>query len=158
VPLSSTAPTPRHSRREGTTNRKPAAPCVLLVDDDRTVRTLLAVSLEMLGCRIVTAGSGVEALRVLNAKPSVDVVVTEAALPVMDGLELVCTMRQTDGLKHLPVILCAASVDEMMMKKAVACGCGRYLLKPVHPDFLFEQIRSLMQQKASHRDVQPAHF
>ena len=37
------------------------------------------------------------------------------------------------------------------MKKAVACGCGRYLLKPVHPDFLFEQIRSLMQQKVAQR-------
>src|SRR5271157_3992920 len=101
---SSTDCTLRHKRREGTPNRKLTAPCVLLVDEDRTVRALLAVSLEMLGCRIVTASSGVEALRVLNAKPSVDVVVTEAALPVMDGLELVCTMRQTDGLKHLPVI------------------------------------------------------
>jgi CheY-like chemotaxis protein len=53
---------------------------VLLVDEDRAVRALLAVSLEALGCRIVTAGNGEEALRVLHAKPSVDVVVTEAAL------------------------------------------------------------------------------
>jgi|SRR5271157_2344948 len=91
------------------------------------------------------------ALRVLHAKPSVDIVVTEAALPVMGGLELLCTIRRTEGLEQLPVILCSASIDEMMMKKAVACGCSRYLLKPVHPDFLFEQIRSLMQQKASRR-------
>ena len=151
LPPGTTDRTPRDKRREGTPNRKLTAPCVLLVDEDRAVRALLAVSLEALGCRIVTAGNGEEALRVLHAKPSVDVMVTEAALPVMDGLELLCTIRQTDGLKQLPVILCSASIDEMMMRKAVECGCGRYLLKPVHPDFLFEQIRSLLQQKASRR-------
>ena len=148
---SSTDRTPRHSRREGTLTKKLIAPHVLLVDGDLMVRALLAVSLKTLGCRIVTAGNGEEALRVLHAKPSVDLVVTEAALPGMDGLELLCAIRQTNGLKQLPVILCAASIDETMMKKAVECGCGRYLLKPVHADFLFEQIRSLMEQKASHR-------
>ena len=150
---SSTDRTPSHKRREGTPNRKLSAPCVLLVDEDPAVHALLAVGLEALGCRIVTAGSGEEALRALRAKPSVDVVVTEAALPVMDGLELLCTIRQTEGLGQLPVILCAVSVDESMMKKAVACGCSRYLLKPVTPDFLFEQIRSLVQQKVSRRGV-----
>ena len=146
---SSTDRTPRHSRREGILTKKLTAPCVLLVDEGRTVRALLAASLGALGCRIVTAGNGEEALQVLHAKPSVDVVVTEAELPVMDGLELLCAIRQTDGLEQLPVILCAASIDETMMKKAVGCGCGRYLLKPVHPDFLFEQIRGLLQQKTS---------
>ena len=149
--LSSVDRLARHSQREGAPNRKLTAPYVLLVEDDRTVRTLLAVGLEALGCRIVTADNGEEALRVLQAKPSVDVVVTEAALPGMDGLELLCSIRRTDGLEQLPVILCSAFIDEVMMKKAVACRCGRYLLKPVSPDFLFEQIRSLMQQRGPHR-------
>jgi CheY-like chemotaxis protein len=147
--LSSTDRMPRHKRHEGALTKKLIAPRVLLVEEDRTVRALLAVSLQALGCRIVTAGNGEEALRVLHARPSVDVVVTAAALPVMAGLELLCAIRQTDGLEQLPVILCAASIDETMMKKAVGCGCGRYLLKPIHPEFLFEQIRSLLQQKAS---------
>jgi len=151
MPLSSSVSALRRSQREGTLRGKFAAPCVLLVDDDRTARSLLAVRLDALGCKVLTADSGEEALRTVRAKPSVDVVVTEAALPGMGGLDLVCTMRQMDGLKHLPVILCAASVDEAMMKKAVACGCGRFLLKPVHADFLFEQIQSLIQQKATHR-------
>ena len=104
VSLNATDRMPRLGRREGTLNRKLAAPCVLLVEDDRTVRTLLTVSLEALGCRILTAGSGEEALRVLRARPSVDVVVAEATLPVMDGLELLCIMRRTEGLEQLPVI------------------------------------------------------
>ena len=39
------------------------------------------------------------------------------------------------------------------MKKAVECRCGRYLLKPAHPEFLFEQISSLLHQKVSRRDI-----
>jgi CheY-like chemotaxis protein len=149
----STDRAPRHSLREGTLTRRLTVPHVLLVDDDRAVRAFLAASLETLGCRIVTAGNGEEALRILHAKPSVGVVVTEAALPVMDGLELLCAIRQTDGHRRLPVIVRSASIDETMMQKAVVCGCGRYLLKPVHPDFLFEQIRSLLRRRASHRGV-----
>lgn len=55
--------------------------------------------LEALGSRVLTAGSGEEALRILRTKSSIDVVVSEAALPVMDGLELLCTIRLTDGLE-----------------------------------------------------------
>ena len=144
------------ARREGTPNKILTAPCVLLVDDDRAVRALLATSLEYLGCRTLTAGNGEEALQVLHAKPSVDVVVTEIALPVMGGLELLRTVRQIDGFKTLPVILCSVFIDEATMKQAVAYRCGRYLLKPVYPEFLFEQISGLLQQKVSRRDVQPA--
>ncbi len=139
--------------REETPNKKLIAPCVLLVDDDPMVRGLLATSLKDLGCRTLTAGNGEEALEVLHAKPSVDLVVTEAAMPVMGGLELLCTVRQTDELKQLPFILCSVSIDEAMMKKAVEYRCGRYLLKPVHPEFLFEQISSLLHQKVSRRDI-----
>jgi CheY-like chemotaxis protein len=126
---------------------------VLLVDDDPAVRGLLAISLKDLGCRTLTAGSGEEALRILHAKPSVDVVIAEVALPMMGGLELLCTVRQTDALEQLPFILCSVSIDEATMKKAVEYGCGRYLLKPVHPEFLFAQISSLLHRKVSRRDI-----
>ncbi len=128
-------------------------PCVLLVDDDPTVRAVLGESLEALGCRLITAGNGEEALWVLRAKPSIDVVVAEVAMPVMGGLELLRIVRQMDRFKALPMILCSAVVDKATMKEAVEQRCGRYLLKPVHPEFLLHQITSLLTQNISRRTV-----
>ena len=122
---------------------------MLLVDDDRAVRALLATSLEYLGCRILTARNGEEALQALHAKPFVDVVVTEVALPVMGGLELLRTVRQIDGFKTLPVILCSVFIDEATMKKASAYGCTRYLVKPIDSEILIEEITAVLAHRAS---------
>lgn len=151
--LHSTNGTSKRHRRRGAPHIKPTAPCVLLVDEDRTVRALFATSLKDLGFRILTAGNGEEALQILRAKPSVDVVVTEVALPVMGGLELLRTVRRTIGLKTLPVILCSVAIDETTTRSAVEYGCDLYLSKPVHPEFLAEQISSLLHPKISRRNA-----
>ena len=141
----------RHGNREGAPSKKLTTPCVLIVDDDQAVRTLLAASLEDLGCKTVMAGNGEEALQVLHAKPSVDLTVAEVAMRVMGGLDLLRAMRETDGLKQLPVILCSTTIDETILKQAVEYKCGRYLLKPVNAEFLFSQISSLLRQEAFRR-------
>ena len=69
-----------------------AQPVVLLVDNDRTVRTLLAASVRDLGYRILTAGDGEEALQVLYGKRSVGVVVTDDNARDQ-GLDLLRTVR-----------------------------------------------------------------
>ena len=130
--------------REGAPNKKLTAPRVLLVDDDRVVRALLAISLEDLGCRILTAGNGEEALQVLHAEPSVDVVVAEIDMPLVDGLELLRRIKQSARHKDLPVILCSVRADPETMKRAVENGCVLYLLKPIEPEFLFEQISTIL--------------
>ncbi len=142
-------------------DRKPghsegARPVVLLVDDDCTVRSLLATSLRHLGCRVLAAGNGKEALRILHTQTSVDVVVTEATMPVMHGLELLRIVRQTHGLRHLGIILCAAALDETTKRSAAKYGCSSYLSKPVHPEFLFDQISGLLHHEDAHPDLQPA--
>jgi two-component system chemotaxis response regulator CheY len=119
-------------------------PVVLLVDDDRTVRTLLTASLNALGCRILTAGNGEEALQLLYTKWPVGVVVTEAAMPVMGGLDLLRTVRQTDRFKTLPIIFCSSVGDEATKEKAFEYDCDHYLTKPVQPEFLFDQISNVL--------------
>ena len=136
----------QNERRAG---KRLTPPCVLLVDDNSLALVLMARNLKELGCSVLSAGNGQEALEILHAEPSVDLVVTDLAMPVMDGLELLRQIRATETLKELPVIFCSGDVDEAMLEKATACGCTRYLVKPVHPEFLFEQIDMIL----SHPEV-----
>lgn len=76
---------------------------VLVVDDDPDVRWITAAFLEEVGCDTVEAGGGGEALAVLAADPGIVVLVTDHAMPGMDGTELISRAR---GLRpDLPALV-----------------------------------------------------
>jgi len=94
---------------------------ILLVDDDAGVRFALTEVLQDRGYRVVCASSGAQALTLLDG---IDVVVTDLAMPGMDGLELVS--RIAARAPALPVILLTAHGSENMVRIASsrgACGC-----------------------------------
>jgi two-component system, chemotaxis family, chemotaxis protein CheY len=122
---------------------------VLLVDDNSLALAFMATSLKELGCSVLSAGNGQEALAILHSGPSVDLVVTDLQMPVMDGLELLRRIRASETLKHLPVILCSGDMEEAMMNRAAEYGCACYLIKPVFPDVLFEQIVTALERAAA---------
>lgn len=102
---------------------------VLLVDDEPGVRFALSEVLHDRGYRVVSAGSGPEALAALDG---VDVVVTDLSMPGMDGLELVSQIAAR--APALPVILLTAHGSEHLLRIASsrgACGC---LSKPFDID------------------------
>lgn len=102
---------------------------VLLVDDEPGVRFALTEVLHDSGYRVICASSGAEALAALDG---VDVVVTDLAMPGMDGLELVSQIAARTPA--LPVILLTAHGSEHMVRIASsrgACGC---LSKPFDID------------------------
>src|SRR5258707_2062541 len=82
----------------------PAQPCVLLVEDDRSVRRYLEVTLQRSGYRVLTAADGLEAMKLaLNSK--VDVVVTDAIMPNLSGHELARFLRSNAKVSSLPIVL-----------------------------------------------------
>jgi DNA-binding NtrC family response regulator len=102
---------------------------VLLVDDEPGVRFALSEVLHDRGYRVISAGSGHEALASLEG---VDVVVTDFSMPGMDGLELVSQIAAR--APNLPVILLTAHGSENLVRIASsrgACGC---LSKPFDID------------------------
>jgi CheY-like chemotaxis protein len=113
--------------------------CVLLVEDDPALRRYLEVVLQRAGYVVMTAGDGLEAMKVLLTL-QVDVIVTDALMPNLDGYELCRFVRQSDHLAHLPIILLSAldpknSTDESEQVNA-------FLAKPVSPEELLATINS----------------
>ena len=115
------------------------AQCVLLVEDDPALRRYLEVVLQRAGYDVMTAGDGLEAMKVLLTL-QVDVIVTDALMPNLDGYELCRFVRNSDHLAHLPIILLSAldpknSTDESEQVNA-------FLAKPVSPEELLATIIS----------------
>ena len=115
-------------------------PCVLLVEDDPALRRYLEVVLQRAGYEVVSAGDGLEAMKVLLAT-RVDVIVTDALMPNLDGYELCRFVRNSQHLAHLPIILLSAldpknTTDESEQVDA-------FLAKPVSPEDLISSIHRL---------------
>ena len=111
--------------------------CVLLVEDDPALRRYLEVVLQRAGYSVISAGDGLEAMKSLLAA-QVDVVVTDALMPNLDGYELCRFVRNSDHLAHLPIILLSAldprnTADESEQVDA-------FLAKPVSPEHLLATI------------------
>lgn len=114
--------------------------CVLLVEDDPALRRYLEVVLERAGYAVVSAGDGLEGMKFLLST-RVDVIVTDALMPNLDGYELCRFVRNSSHLAHLPIILLSAldpknTTDESEQVNA-------FLAKPVSPEDLLGSISKL---------------
>ena len=78
--------------------------CVLLVEDDRSVRRYLEVTLQRAGYKVITAEDGLEGMRCAMTE-KVDVVLTDAVMPQMTGRELARFLRSNSKLAKVPIVL-----------------------------------------------------
>jgi CheY-like chemotaxis protein len=118
-------------------------PCVLLVEDDRSVRRYLEVTLERSGYTVVTAADGLEAMKLALSSP-IDVVVTDAVMPNLNGQELARFLRGNPKLSHLPIVLLTGQEN----KEAVAGEklIDAFLYKPVRAKELTSCLAGLLQK------------
>jgi CheY-like chemotaxis protein len=83
--------------------------CILLVDDDPLVTEATAGMLEQLGHRVLIASSGTLALELIRLEPTVDLLITDQAMPGMSGTELAARVR--DARPALPIVLATGFAD-----------------------------------------------
>lgn len=120
---------------------------VLVVDDEDLVRETLVVTLEDAGFVVLAAGSGAEALALLEAKEPVDALVSDMSMPGMDGLALI---RQVHALRPgLPAILLTGFAGEA---RELATGAASrpfsLLRKPVTVAQLIDRIEAILAARA----------
>jgi two-component system, OmpR family, phosphate regulon response regulator OmpR len=125
---------------------------VLLIDDDNTLREVLADYLTAKCIEVKTAGSGVEALEILK-RETFDAIVLDVMMPQMDGLEVLQKIQREHGL--LPVIMLTAVGDEPDRILGLELGADDYLVKPVSPRELLAHIKALHRrnEKTSSKDA-----
>jgi CheY-like chemotaxis protein len=110
---------------------------ILVVDDRWENRAVLVNLLEPLGFRITEAEHGQAGLdHMLENLP--DLVITDLAMPIMDGFEMLRQLRATESLKTLKVIVSSASVAQLDQQMSFDAGGDDFLGKPVQVNELFK--------------------
>ena len=118
-------------------------PRVLLVDDEPSVRAALKELVEGRGWEPLVAGSGAQALELLDRA---DAVVTDFSMPEMDGMELLRAIRERD--QSLPVVLLTAHGSERLAVRAIRAGAYEYVPKPFDVDELALALARALEARA----------
>jgi DNA-binding NarL/FixJ family response regulator len=142
---------------------------ILVVDDDRTLRTILTRYLEKNGYVVRDVSSGIEGLAVFESEPP-DLVVSDVMMPEMDGLEFCRRLRTTRFGQLVPFIFLSSKGELEDRIQGHTIGADDYLTKPFEPRELMAKIEAqlersrrmhsemvmLMQQMASRSTIMPA--
>ena len=120
-------------------------PCVLLVEDDRSVRRYLEVTLQRSGYSVVTAEDGLQAMK-LALSSQFDVVVTDGVMPNLSGQELARFLRSNQKLSHLPIVLLTGQENKEAAGTAENL-IDAFLYKPVKAEELKNCLASLLQKR-----------
>jgi CheY-like chemotaxis protein len=114
---------------------------VLIVDDD--IRNIFALTsiLEWRNMMIVSAETGRDAIRILQAQPEVDIVLMDIMMPEMDGLDTTRAIRKLPQFNALPIIAVTAKAMKGDREKCIEAGAWDYLSKPVDTEQLLSVLR-----------------
>lgn len=120
---------------------------ILIIDDDKLARRILREIL----CgdpqnRVVEAGNGVEALKLLQLDPLPDLLILDNKMPGMDGIEVLEKVREDTRLGGLPVIMLTSCKDVTSVTKAARLRVNYYILKPFDPKLVRAQVAKVREE------------
>jgi CheY-like chemotaxis protein len=115
----------------------PRSACILVVDDDPGQLAIMREVLEEEGYIVEVATDGKVALDRLLHGPPPDLVVTDLAMPVMDGWQLIAGLKERPSLAGIPVVVLSGGEPRALKSAPVSAG---YLEKPVNPARLLETL------------------
>jgi CheY-like chemotaxis protein len=119
---------------------------VLVVDDNKVIRQLIRVNLELEGFEVVTAADGVECLDIVHCvRP--DVVTLDVVMPRLDGLRTAARLRADPRTRHLPVAIISACT-QLDVDHGCDVGIDAFLTKPFEPVEMVRLVRRLARGEA----------
>lgn len=115
---------------------------VLVVDDEAKIRELVSSYLKKNGYRVLAAGTGKEALALLEREP-VSLLLLDLMLPDLSGEELCAKIR---AVSELPVIMMTARADEESVINGLSIGADDYVTKPFSPRELMARTAAILRR------------
>ncbi len=122
----------------------------LIVDDSSVMRKIVERSLRQAGIdlkEVLQAGNGAEALTILQDN-SVDLILCDINMPVMDGLEFVKQLPGVEKAKGVLVVMITTEGSEAHVVQALSCGARGYIRKPFTPEQVKEHVIPVLAGKA----------
>ena len=117
---------------------------ILVIDDEENIRELIKFNLETAGYKVELAANGQQGLDKLNN--SIDLVVLDLMLPIIDGLSVCRTIRGNEDYQQLPIIMLTAKGGEVDRILGLEMGADDYLTKPFSPRELVARIKAVLRR------------
>jgi CheY-like chemotaxis protein len=118
---------------------------ILIVEDDPETRRFYQAVFEPHGFRVEQAHNGLQALEKASGTPP-DLILTDIAVPGIDGIELCRRLRADDRTRSIPVLAITGYGDREYPDRAVRAGANQVLFKPCTADVLVTQARRLLME------------
>jgi len=116
---------------------------ILVAEDERDIRDLIAFTLRFAGYEVVTVSNGEEAW--LSAPQEMpELILMDVRMPRMTGYEACERIKSDPTLAHIPVVFLSAKAQETEIQTGLAAGATEYLLKPFAPDELTQKVREIL--------------
>lgn len=118
-------------------------PLILIVDDEKSIRSFLRVSIETQGYKCIDTDNGLNAL-MLAVSHNPDILILDLGLPDMDGVEVIKKLRT---ISQIPIIIISARGHDREKVEALDAGADDYLTKPFSVPELLARIRVILRHK-----------
>ncbi len=125
---------------------------IVLVDDHEDALYVGKRMLDHAGYKVLTAGDGEEAYRVIReSKP--DLVLLDIMMPKLDGIEVTKQLKADSELRFIPLILLTAKSSLEDIVEGLDAGADGYIIKPFKPEELLARIKSALRMRGLYRDL-----
>ena len=112
---------------------------IIAVDDSKTMRDMVSVTLRRAGFEVTVAEDGQKALTVLRGV-QIDLVITDLNMPHLDGISLIRALRADPRHRVVPILMLTTEQDPGRKAEGRAAGATGWLTKPFDPDKLIELV------------------
>ena len=116
---------------------------ILIVDDARSMRGLVAMTLKGAGYEVIEACDGQDALVQIAGKKA-HMVITDLNMPNMNGIELIKALKADPAFKFLPMVMLTTESEEAKKKEGQMAGAKAWIVKPFKPDTVLNVVRKII--------------
>jgi len=118
---------------------------ILIAEDERDIRELIAFTLRFAGFEIELASNGVEAVEIAP-KVVPDLILMDVRMPRMTGYQACEVLKEDPVTKDIPVVFLSAKGQESEIQEGLGVGAKEYILKPFAPETLTAQVKRILKE------------
>jgi two-component system, chemotaxis family, chemotaxis protein CheY len=121
---------------------------LIVADDSRLVRNLIEKAVASIGFDAIQASNGKDVLNVLEANDQdIHLVLLDWNMPVLNGIDVIKSMRSDDRFKNIPVLMVSTESEEDRIQAVISAGAQGYLTKPFTADQLIDAVHRVLRKK-----------
>ena len=130
---------------------------LLIVEDDRSLASVLEYNFSTAGYQVFCAHDGLEAINQARSK-SPDLIILDLMIPVIDGIEVCRKLRAEAGTRDTPIMMLTAKSEESDQLIGFSSGADDYVVKPFSVRILQERVKSLLRRSERAMELTPSEF